>query len=102
MERLNLITKLMEKRHDIKPISMNEIVFVGSNIKPRMLKMAYALRKKGYVVKLLISSKDNNSDWDFFDDVMFFSTTQNLYMKCLIMKPLVYHIFTEGIVDDWA
>ena len=102
MERLNLITKLIEKRHDNKPISMNEIVFVGRNIKPRMLKMAYALRKKGYVVKLLISSKDNSSDWDFFDNVIFFSTTQNLYMKCLMMKPLVYHIFTEATVDDWA
>ena len=80
----------------------NTIVFVVDYVKPRVIKIGYALKKKHYRVVLFLNddskeslAKDNKK---YFDKIIPFKSEIKLYMNCLFVKPLVYHIFSEADV----
>lgn len=95
-----------EMVHKQKKEKQQEIVLVAQNIKPRLAKIAYASKKKGKKTVLLLEecSKPelNKTDITFFDRIIFFTDKEDALRKCLLRKPLVYHIFVEAVVEEWA
>ena len=83
----------------------NCIILVADCVKPRVKKIGYALRKKGYYVILLADIKNRNEidkeNKKFYNNVSFFSGKEEVYSKCLQYRPLVYHIFSEAAVMPW-
>lgn len=84
----------------------NEIVFIADYLKPRIHKMGYALRRKGYRVVLLLDEMGAgnfaNVDMECFDKVVVFRSKEDVFLKCLCFKPLVYHLFSEANVKDYS
>lgn len=97
---------ILERVHKRKNVIENEIVLIADHIKPRIAKIGYALKKKNFRVVLLLDkrSKDDleRTDTTFFNNIYFFEKKEELYLKCLFFSPLVYHIFAEASVPDWA
>lgn len=107
MINVKIVEKKHESLHIAKKINEHQIVFIVDYIKPRVIKIGYALRKKGYKVVLLLNEKQKNmlsKDIPFYHQVIFFHAekTNSLYKKCLRWRPLVYHIFCEADIPDWA
>ena len=82
----------------------NTIVFVADYIKPRIVKIGYALTKKKYTVVLILNNCNidslSNDSKKYFRKVLTFADKEELYVKCLWFKPLVYHIFSEAFVGE--
>lgn len=101
-----LMTKIFELLHKYKKTELDCVVLIACMIKPRVTKIGYALRQKGYRVILFLEEQNsrglNKANYKFFDNICIFRSEQEVYCKCLIVKPLVYHIFTEANVSSWA
>jgi len=97
---------LLKKVHLRKKRNLQQIVFVVQYMKPRVAKIAYALQAKGYKVTLFIDKiyiqSLNKEERKYFTKVVSFSNSYDIFRKCLWYQPLVYHIFTESFVPDWA
>ena len=66
MINVKIVEKKHESLHIAKKINEHQIVFIVDYIKPRVIKIGYALRKKGYKVVLLLNEKqkkDNRDDY---------------------------------------
>ena len=50
----DVVRKAVEAIHARKNTNENEIVFVADHVKPRMVKMGYALKKCGLKIILLL------------------------------------------------
>lgn len=98
-----LEAKLLKK---IRKYDNKCIVMVSDSMKPRVAKIGYALRKKGYhVIFLMQKSEKNrigNAEVPFFDKLCYFDNGIDAYMKCLRFAPLVYHIFSEANIGEWV
>lgn len=97
--------RTIRRKHDKKCV-----VFIVQCYKPRVAKIAYALTLKGYKVILLLDecSKQvgfavNRNDKDkFFSKVYYFGNNEKLFRIAKKYSPLVYHIFSESYVPDYA
>jgi len=75
------------------------IVFVIVRFKPRYIKMADALRKRGY--DLIFIMGDNQYNREMFQGrhskvrVLFFKNPEEALYICKEYKPLVFHVFVE-------
>jgi len=102
----HIIIKINEVLHKYRKTDSKCIVLVAFLIKPRIVKIGYALRKKGYKVILFLEENNKkglyNSKVRFFDRVSLFKSKEEVYCKCLMLNPLVYHLFTEASVNEWA
>lgn len=98
--------KIREVFHKQRKFQPDCVVLIAGLIKPRIAKIGYALRKKGYEVILLLedtkSGSISNSGYRFYDRLYLFSSPEDVYCKCLAIRPLAYHIFTEASVSAWA
>lgn len=103
---MNGAIKLLETVHKGKSVKENEVVLIADRIKPRIAKIGYALKKKNFKVVLLVEERNKNdlkkTDTTFFSNIYFFEGKKELYVKCLFFSPIVYHIFTEVTVAEWA
>lgn len=102
----DVVRKAVEAIHARKNTNENEIVFVADHVKPRMVKMGYALKKCGLKIILLLEKKNrleiNKSDVQYYDNVLYFDGQDDAYRKCLLYSPIVYHVFSEAYVNEWA
>lgn len=82
------------------------IVMISDSMKPRIAKIGFALRKKGYFVVFIMKKEEKSAvfhtDVKFFDRILFFKDSKDAYTKCLRYAPLVYHIFSEAKVETWV
>ncbi len=82
----------------IKNQNKSEIVLISDVFHPRVVKIAYALRKKNYRVILLCKNTPNNEGVkkliNYFDEVNYYNTPQEALVLAIKYKPLVYHIFS--------
>lgn len=101
------LKRILKKRRK-KTQDDHLIVFVAQFMSPRLEKIGYALRKKGYKVILLLHEEGrtigtvSGSRTKPYDKLSFFSGVRDLYMLCMSVRPLVYHVFTGSQVEDWA
>ncbi len=107
MINVKIVEKKLELWHIAKKINEYQIVFIVDYIKPRVIKIGYSLRKKGYKVILFLNEKQKSmlsKDIPFYNQVIFFNEEKrdSLYRKCLRWRPLVYHIFCESGIPGWA
>ena len=83
MINVKIVEKKHESLHIAKKINEHQIVFIVDYIKPRVIKIGYALRKKGYKVVLLLNEKQKNmlsKDIPFYHQVIFFhAEKKNVY-----------------------
>lgn len=102
----DIVKKFLEIIHNKKNVNKNEVVFVADHVKPRMVKMGYALKKCGFKIVLLLNKQNrlqiDKSDVQYYDDIDFFDRKDDVYIKCLLHSPIVYHLFSETYVSEWA
>ena len=100
------LAKFLLNIRKLEEINENHITLVSDHVKPRVAKIGYALRKKGFQVTLLLDKSNKkeifNSDFKFYDRIFYFSSKEEVYSKCLLDRPLVYHIFSEAQVKPWS
>lgn len=98
--------QILEKIHLKKKKDNNTILLITDSIKPRVAKIGFALIKKNYKVILCLNKENKEEikriDQLFFSNIIYFKNKTDLYRKILLFSPLVYHIFTEASVAEWA
>lgn len=98
--------RLLLEKNRLKRVNNKEVVLIAQYIKPRVSKIGYALRNKKFKVILMVprgaEEQLNSTNKKYYDKLLFFSNSEELMAKCLIFSPLVFHIFTEAYVPDWA
>lgn len=103
---MDKIIKILEITHSKQKAKAKEVVLVAEDMQPRIAKIGYALKKRNFKVILLLKVPDKveleKLDKSFFTKVFFFKGKKDLYIKCLLFTPVVYHLFTEAMVDEWA
>lgn len=103
---LNGVIKLAELTRNKVIYDSRCVVLISDRIKPRVCKIGYALRKKGYRVLFFLEKKQKanltKADKECFDKICCFNSDNELYIRCLLIKPLIYHIFVEASVPKWA
>ncbi len=101
-----LQAKIFELMHKYKKADSNCVVLIACWMKPRVAKIGYAIRQKGYRVILFLEQQNskeiNKFNYKFYDDIYIFQSEEDIYCNCLKLKPLVYHLFTEANVSGWA
>lgn len=106
MKMLRGIVRGLEALHNRREQKEKEIIFIAENIKPRIVKIGYALKKKNCKVVLFLKKKNKmelkKAQKNFSDKIYFFGEKEDLYVKCLAFSPMVYHIFAEANVPEWA
>ena len=86
----------------------NTVVLLTHLMKPRIAKIGYALILKGFNVVLIINKSHiheiKNTEQKFYTKVISFDNKLELLYKCMMFKPLAYHLFCEGGAADfdWA
>lgn len=100
------IIEILEMMHRQKKVKEKEVVFVTDHIKPRIAKMGCALQKRNFRVILFLEKKNRDElkrvkDLSF-DKVFLFQGENDIYKQCLLFSPIVYHIFSEAYVAEWA
>ncbi len=90
-------------------INSKQIVFVSTHfVKPRILKMAYALYEKGYEVILFYNKNVNNKssykDLPYFHKVYGYGyhTEWVCLLRLMAFSPLVFHVFSEGCFNKFS
>lgn len=96
----------LERMHRRRRTKENEVVLIAEYMKPRIAKIGYALKKKNFKVVLFLKKQNRaeaeNLNRDSFSKILFFEGKKDLYIKCLFFSPVVYHLFTEASVGEWA
>ena len=91
-----------------KKIKTKQIVFVSTHfLKPRIIKMAYALSEKGYEVILfynkVVNSKFKLEEYPYFK--MAYGYGYHTQWLCLLrmmtFSPLVFHVFAEECYNEF-
>lgn len=103
---LNIKINLLKICRNFLKRDLKCIVFVTDNIKPRIAKIGYALMRRGYKVIILID-KNSLSDvqqniYPYYNKLYRFSSEKEALYRCLKYRPLVYHIFVEANVPEYA
>lgn len=97
---------LLENKHKKNRVKGNEVVLIAERIKPRIAKIAYALKRKNFRVILCLEKRNKkeieNVNKSFFSNIYFFTGKEDLYKRCLSFSPVAYHLFTEATVAEWA
>lgn len=103
---MNKLIEMLEIIHSKRKMRTQEIVLVAEDMQPRVAKIGSALKKRKFKVILLLKLPDRDEleklDKSFFSKVSFFKGKEDLYVKCLLFSPLIYHLFMEVTVDEWA
>lgn len=101
-----MIKKVLEKKRWHKSVNNKEVVLIADHIKPRVIKIGCALRNKNFRIVLILKKQSKSeitkTDIKFFDKVCFFEGKEEVYKKCLLFSPLVYHVFMEAYVEEWV
>lgn len=101
-----ILGKFLLYTRKIRNVKKKHIMLVSDHVKPRVAKIGYALRKKGFQVTLLLDKRSKNeifnSDFRFYDYLLYFSNKEEAFSKCLLDRPFVYHIFSEAEVRPWS
>lgn len=100
------VIKELKKLYGRKNTEKRVVVLIAERVKPRIVKIGHALKKRKYKV-IFFLKKENRSELrraetSFYSKVHFFNKKEDLYMKCLLFSPAMYHIFAEAVVPEWA
>lgn len=86
-----------------------QIVFVSTHfLKPRILKMAYALSEKGYEINLfynkVVNSKFKIEDYPYFHKAYGYGyhTQWLCLLRMMTFSPLIFHVFSEACYNEFA
>lgn len=89
------------KNYTEVPNRNNSVLFITSQLRPREIKLSYALRSMGWRVNLIYSNSTPFQPKRAFDDVWLVSSAKHAYKLAKKLKPKLVHVFS-GAIDDYV